>query len=113
MKKIILTIFAAVLVASSPAWAGGGHGHDKHRDKHAEKQWKKEHKHWAKHRGDDGDSENRGHRRFRDYDRHVAHNYYASPQRVIEQHHYYYAAPRVYSSPPAINLALPGVYVPF
>lgn len=107
MKKLITTIFAAVLVASSPAW-GGDDRHDRgetndgdgrHYDKHAEKPWKEERKYWAKNHHDD--------------DHRVVDRYYAQPPRVAEQHYYHYAAPRVYSPPPGIHIALPGVYVPF
>src|SRR5688572_3738658 len=47
MKSLLTAILAGALLATSPAWADGGHG--RHGNKHAEKQWKKEQKHWAKH----------------------------------------------------------------
>ena len=106
MKRLVTALFASLLVASSPAWAGGGHGHGhghgKHAGKHAEKEWKKERKewrkeqkHWAKHG-----------RHFED--RQVVHYYQPAP-RVVEHHYYSYSAPTY--APPAAFVSAPGVYI--
>ena len=106
MKRLVTALFASLLLASSPGWAGDdhgrGHGHGKHWNKHAEKEWKKERKewrkeqkHWAKH--------------GRHYDdRQVVHYYQPAP-RVIEHHHYRYSEPTY--APPAAFVSAPGVYI--
>ena len=53
MKRFIAGFFAAALLATTPAFAGGGHGHhgDKHfwkEQKHREKEWRKFEKHREK-----------------------------------------------------------------
>ena len=73
MKKVITGLFAALLVASAPAWAHHGRGHAKHWDKHAEKQWKHERKAWEKQQ------------------KHLAKHGYFADQGVV----YYEPAPRV------------------
>src|SRR5437867_2716851 len=87
MKRVITALCASALLATSPAWAHDGHGHDKHDDKYAEKAWKherkaweKEQKYWAKHGGY--------------YDRGYAYYYPAPP--VVER---YYVAPAPYVPP--------------
>jgi hypothetical protein len=94
MKRLITALFASALVASSPAWAGGGHGHGhgKHGDKHAEKHWKKEHKAWEK-----------AHKHWAKHGRHHEHH-------VVTQHYYpapavvHYVEPVTYSPPPGVHV---------
>lgn len=105
MKRIATAVFASLLLAASPVFAHGGHGHDKHHDKHAEKEWKKERKawekeqkHWAKH--------------GRAYsEREIVHNYYYPAPRVVE--HRYYAEQPAYVSPAPVVIGTPGVFINF
>ena len=113
MKRILSAIFASLLLATAPAWAGGDHGNGKHHDKWEQKQWKKdrkawekEHKHWAKH----------GHAVR---EREVVNNYYYPAQPVVE-HRYYVertyspaivAAPGVVAAPGIVSA--PGVFIGF
>jgi hypothetical protein len=94
MKRFVTALFASALLATSPAWAGGGHGHDKDEDKHAGKEWKKERKawekeqkHWAKHGGR--------------HDEYVVNHYYEPAPPVVYP---YYAEPVRYSPPPALQV---------
>jgi hypothetical protein len=55
MKRLITGIFAATLLATSPAWANGGghgHGHGHNDERHGGKHLKHKHKH-KHHRHDD------------------------------------------------------------
>lgn len=101
MKRLMSAVFASVLLATAPAFAGGGHGHDKHHDKWEQKQskkdrkaWEKQQKHWAKH--------DRGFR-----EREVVNNYYYPAPQVVERRVY---IERPYS-PPAAFVSAPGVYI--
>jgi hypothetical protein len=111
MKRLMSAVFASLLFATAPAFAGGGHGDgddhgdDKHYEKweqkHAKKDrkaWEKQQKHWAKH--------DRGFR-----EREVVNNnyYYPAPQ-VVERHVY---IERPYSLPPAAFVSAPGIYIGF
>jgi hypothetical protein len=107
MKSLLTAILAGALLATSPAWADGGHG--RHGNKHAEKQWKKEQKHWAKH-------QRKMHRH--DHDHVVVHQYVQAGPAVVHQHvvqrhvvreHVVVAAP----PPPGIHVVMPSLYVPF
>jgi hypothetical protein len=95
MKRILTGLFAAAILASSPAWAGGGHGHDrgdkewKHEQKHREKEWRKLEKHARKH----------------DRREIVVHQF---EPRVIEHVHYVQPEPVYYAPPPAaLNIIIP------
>ena len=98
MKRFVTALFASALLVTSPAWAGGGHGHGKH-DKHAEKEWKKERKAWEKehkHRAKHGHHE-------------PVVNHYYYPALPVVRHYYpappvirhYYVEPVRYAPPPA------------
>ena len=100
MKSLLTAIFAGALLATSPAWADGGHGHGHGHGKHAEKEWKKQEKHWAKH-----------HRKMHRHDHFEEHV-------VVHQH--FHPAPRVVhrqvivaSPPPGVHVVMPSIHVPF
>ena len=97
MKKLITAIFAGALLATSPAWAGGGHGHGKH----ADKQWHKAQKHWAKHHRHD----------------HVVVRQYVHAAPTVVHYEPYVVRERVVVAPPApppgVHVVLPSIYFPF
>jgi Ni/Co efflux regulator RcnB len=100
MKKLFTAIVAGALIATSPAWAHGGHGHGKH----AHKEWRKAQKHWAKH-----------HKHHRHHIDHVVvHQYVSAPPAVVHRH---VVHERVVVAPPApppgVHIALPNIYIPF
>ena len=102
MKSLLTAIFAGALLAASPAWAHGGHGHGKH----AEKEWKKAQKHWAKH-----------HRKMhRGHDDVVVHQHVHAAPAVVHQHSYV-VRERVVVAPPApqpgVHVVMPNIYIPF
>lgn len=106
MKRLIAGVFAAALLAASPAWADKDRGHGD--DRHAEKQFKKEQKHrekeWRKHE-----------KHAREYD---DERYYAPPRQVVSEHHYHYVEPApvyaapVYAAPAGIHVVFPNLYIP-
>jgi hypothetical protein len=104
MKKLITAIFAGALLATSPAWAHGGHGHDKHGDK----EWRKAQKHWAKHHG----NMQRGHDHV---DVVVVHQHVHAAPAVVHQS--YVVRERVVVAPPApppgVHVVMPSIYIPF
>ena len=102
MKRLLAAIFAATMLAATPALAGGGHGHGHHGDKHfwkeqkrAEKEWRKAHKHAWKH-------ERRHvvvHREPVFVERHVHH--------YVEQRPVVYAPPAYVAAPASLNIHIP------
>ncbi len=111
MKRLTTAFCVSLLLATSPAWAGGGHGKhgDKGRDKHAEKEWKHERKAWAK---------------YEKHERKHGHAYgprYYDERQVVQNHYYpvpapaprYYVDAVPYSPPPGVYVNLPNVYIPY
>lgn len=103
MKRMITGIFAAAILAASPAWADNDHGHG--HGKHAEKEWKKEQKHREK--------------EWRKAERHAWKErdvqYFEPAPRIVERHYHYVEPVPVYAAPvPAgFHVVLPNVYIPF
>src|SRR5688572_5686323 len=96
MKRFVTALFASALLATSPAWAGGGHGHGKHADKHAEKVWKKERKAWEK-------EQKYWAKHGRYHDAYVVNHYYYPPPPVVRP---YYVEPVRYAPPPGLQVVV-------
>lgn len=95
MKRMVTALFSTVLFATSPAWAGGGHGYGKHESKHAEKAWKKDHKAWEK-------QQKYWAKHGNYHDAYVVTPYYYRAPAVIHS----YAAPVRYTPQPRVQVVL-------